>query len=71
MIFYIKLSSSNKNKDTEKAMLSIIYEIEKQINENNTLPSALKYFPEEGLIKHTDKFISTEFLGYEFFKRSF
>lgn len=69
--FYIKLSSNNKDEETKKSMLSIVHEIEKQITAKNTFPGTLKFFPEDGLTKHTDKFIATDFLGYEFLKEVF
>jgi hypothetical protein len=66
--YYIKLSTLQKGKEAQDALLLIAGQIEKSLNRTNSLPAVLKYFPADSKVTNSEKFISQNFLGYGFLK---
>jgi len=66
--YYIKLSTLQKGKEAQDALLFIAGQIGKSLNRTNSFPTVLKYFPEGSKIVNSEKYISQNFLGYGFLK---
>jgi len=69
--YYVKLMSSGPT-ETDKATLMIIAtEISNTIGNTENWPLAINYFPPEGKVPNTERYIAKNFLGYSFFHSAF
>jgi len=69
--FYIKIYCSGCGENAYETVKTFALEVEKRIKDKGSLPETLKYFPEEGLIKNSEKFFPKNFLGIDFLKNGF
>ncbi|MGQ9673954.1 MAG: DUF6599 family protein [Candidatus Aminicenantales bacterium] len=63
---YIKLLSFDGGEEEEAILQLFARKIEAAGGERGALPSVLRYFPREGLVANSEKFIHRNFLGYHF-----
>lgn len=63
---YIKLLSFDGGEEEEAILQLFARKIEAAGAERGALPSVLRYFPREGLVANSEKFIRRNFLGYYF-----
>ncbi len=64
---YVKLLCFDCGEEAGQRLEFFAREVEKQAKEKGGLPEPLNYFPKEGLIANSEKFILRHFLGYSFF----
>ncbi len=69
--FYIKIYCSECGENAPETVKSFAMEVEKRITDKGSLPEPLKYFPEEGLVKNSERFFPNNFLGIDFLKNGF
>ncbi len=69
--FYIKIFCSECGEKALMILLSFAKEIVERVKDKGELPEVLKYFPEKGLIKNSEKFFPYNFLGIDFLKNGF
>jgi hypothetical protein len=63
---YIKLLCFDCGEEAGQKLGLFAREVEKQVKEKGSLPEPLKYFPREGLVANSEKFILHNFLGFSF-----
>ncbi len=63
---YVKLLCFDCGEETDEWLKSFSREIVSRVAEVDEFPSALQFFPAEGLVRNSEKFILRNFLGYEF-----
>jgi len=64
--YYIKLLCFDCGEGSDDVLKSFSQEIVAKIKDKALLPPLLQSFPQEGLIKNSEKFILRNFLGYSF-----
>jgi hypothetical protein len=64
--YYVKISGYSTGADDERIMLAFGRKMEGMLGGKAPLPKILSSFPQEGLKKNTEKFVSKEFLGYSY-----
>jgi hypothetical protein len=64
--FYIKLLCFNCGEESDEVLKSFSGMIVKGVKKRGQLPPLLSYFPKEGLISNSERFILRNFLGYDF-----
>lgn len=69
--YYIKILCSGCREKGQSFLLSIANSILEKVKDKGNLPNALKYFPEKGLRKNSEKFFPNNFLGIDFLKNGF
>lgn len=67
--YYVQLSTNEKSLYNELEILA--RKIAKNIDAQKTLPEEIDLFPEEGKIKHSERFISNDYLGYSYMHSAF
>jgi len=65
--YYVKLLCFDCEDQSDNFLYLFSREIVKRVRQKGRFPSLLEFFPEEGLIPNTEKFILRNFLGYDFF----
>ncbi|MDH7511783.1 MAG: hypothetical protein QHH14_02425 [Clostridiales bacterium] len=63
---YVKLLCFDCGEEARQRLELFAREVENQAKEKGGLPEALKYFPKEGLVANSEKFILRNFLGFSF-----
>lgn len=63
---YVKLLCFDCGEQAGQSLGLFAREVEKQAKEKGSLPEPLKFFPGEGLIANSEKFILRNFLGFSF-----
>jgi hypothetical protein len=63
---YVKLLCYDCGEQAGQRLKLFAREVEKQAQEKGSLPEPLKYFPGQGLIANSEKFILRNFLGFSF-----
>lgn len=63
---YVKLLCFDCGEEAGQRLELFARQVEKQAKEKGSLPEPLKYFPGEGLIANSEKFILRNFLGFSF-----
>ncbi len=63
---YVKLLCFDCGEQTGQRLEIFAREVEKQAKEKGGLPEPLKYFPKEGLVANSEKFVLRNFLGFSF-----
>lgn len=67
--YYVQITSNSKSlKGTVEKLAGLI---NKKLDQNNRLPSELDLFPEKGKDSFSEKYISNNFLGYNFLHSAF
>jgi hypothetical protein len=69
--YYVKISSYNTGVEDREILVTFAKRVAEGLGEKGSLPSILSSFPEEGKKKHSEKFISKNFLGYPFLHSAF
>lgn len=69
--YYIKILCSGCREEGQSFLLSIANSILEKVKDKGNLPNTLKYFPEKGLRKNSEKFFPNNFLGIDFLKNGF
>jgi len=64
--YYIKLLCFDSGEDSADFLKLFSQEIVKRVKDKGTLPSALAFFPKQGLVRNSEKFILRNFMGYSF-----
>jgi Family of unknown function (DUF6599) len=68
---YVKINSYNAGADDQEVLQALAKKIEENLNERGGLPALLSFFPAEGKLKNSEKFIARNFLGYSFLHSAF
>ena len=66
--FYVKMMASEENEAINETMKTIAGEFSKKIAPEAAYPAAFAFFPKEGLIPHTESYITQNYIGHEFLK---
>ncbi len=69
--FYVKIMSVGSRNAGEEILRLIAEEIVKKINQNNSWPVEISFFPEEGKVFMSDGYVAKNFLGYGFLQSAF
>ena len=69
--YYVKISGYSTGAEDERIMLAFGRKMEGILGGKSALPKILSSFPQEGMKKNTEKFISKDFLGYSYFHSGF
>lgn len=64
--YYIKLLCFDSGEDSADSLKLFSQEVVKRVKDKGTLPSALAFFPKQGLVRNSEKFILRNFMGYSF-----
>ncbi|MDR2652215.1 MAG: hypothetical protein LBC68_07875 [Prevotellaceae bacterium] len=65
---YVKMSSNNKSEAITKIFKKIAKGLAAKIDANASYPIIFKSFPKNGLISHTQAYITKNYIGHEFLK---
>lgn len=69
--YYIKILCSGCGEEGQSFLLSIANSILEKLKDKGSLPEVLKFFPEKGLRKNSEKFFPSNFLGIDFLRNGF
>jgi hypothetical protein len=64
--YYIKLLCFDSGEDSADFLKLFSQEVVKRIKDTGTFPPALAFFPKQGLVRNSEKFILRNFMGYSF-----
>lgn len=64
--YYIKLLCFDCDADSEDILKRFSQEIAEKVKDKRHLPAVVGFFPENGLVKNSERFILRNFLGYRF-----
>ena len=64
--YYIKLLCFDSGEDSAGFLKLFSQEVVKRVKDKGTLPPALAFFPKQGLVRNSEKFILRNFMGYSF-----
>jgi len=64
--YYVKLLCFDSGEDSADFLKLFSQEVVKRVKDKGTLPPALAFFPKQGLIRNSEKFILRNFMGYSF-----
>ncbi len=64
--YYVKLLCFDSGEDSADFLKLFSQEVVKRVKDKGTLPSALAFFPKQGLVRNSEKFILRNFMGYSF-----
>ncbi len=67
--YYVQITGNSAENRDEIGQLAKL--INDHLKQNNQLPPELGFFPEEGKIPYSEKYIATSFLGYDFLRSAF
>jgi hypothetical protein len=65
---YVKMSASGEGEAITKIFKEIAQYLAEKIDASPSYPVLLRSFPEEGLIPHTQAYITSNYIGHEFLK---
>jgi hypothetical protein len=68
---YVKMSASNEGEEINAAMKEIAQGLAEKIDPNAGYPTIFNVFPKEGLIPHTEAYITQNYIGHEFLKPAY
>ncbi len=69
--YYVKLLCFDSGEDSADFLKLFSQEVVKRVKDKGTLPSALAFFPKQGLVRNSEKFILRNFMGYSFLHSGF
>lgn len=69
--YYVKMQSGSDKSFVIKALIDLAKVLAQSLEGDNSFPKIIKYFPDEGKIANSEKFIAVNFLGHEFFDDGF
>ena len=64
--YYVKISGYGTGAEDERTMLAFGRKMDQILDGKSALPEILSSFPQEGMKKNTEKFVSKNFLGYSY-----
>ncbi|MQY61479.1 hypothetical protein GH153_06565 [bacterium] len=64
--YYVKLLCFDSGEDSAGFLKLFSQEVVKRVKDKGTLPPALAFFPKQGLVRNSEKFILRNFMGYSF-----
>jgi len=64
--YYVKLLCFDSGEDSADFLKLFSQEVVKRVKDKGTLPPALAFFPKQGLVRNSEKFILRNFMGYSF-----
>ncbi len=64
--YYVKLLCFDSGEDSADFLKLFSQEVVKRVKDKGTLPPALAFFPKQGLVRNSEKFILRNFMGYGF-----
>jgi hypothetical protein len=68
---YVKMSANAKSETVTNAFKEIAGGLAAKIDTNASYPDIFKLFPEDGLIHHTQAYITQNYIGHEFLKPAY
>lgn len=68
---YVKMMANNETEEIRQAMLEIAQGFSVKIEADAAYPKLFAAFPQEGLIPHTQAYISKNYIGHEFLKPAY
>jgi len=69
--YYVKLSGFDTTASVQKSLNDLAFAIDNNIPAEKVMPKFISYFPQENIIKNSEKFIANSFLGHEFLKNGY
>jgi len=69
--YYIKLLCFDSGPNSDRFLKLFSQEVEKRVKEKGGFPRLLKFFPQEGLVPNSEKFVLRNFLGYKFLSHGY
>lgn len=69
--YYVKLLCYNGEEETPSYLKLFAREIEGKIKDKASLPEIFRYFPAEGRVKNSEKFIKKNFMGFDFLQNGY
>ncbi len=68
---YVKIYCSDCGKEATETIKTFAMGIVEKVKDKGKLPEVLRYFPEKGRVKNSEKFFPKNFLGIDFLKNGF
>ncbi len=68
--YYIKMTTHAKGADAQKALETIATRISAGLAKKNSMPELFSFFPEEAIMKNSEKYVSQNFMGHSFLKNA-
>jgi hypothetical protein len=68
---YVKMSANNKSEEITKIFKEIAKGLAVKIDANASYPEIFDSFPKDGLIPHTQAYITKNYIGHEFLKPAY
>ncbi len=69
--YYVKLLCFEAKEEVEDNLKTFAHRIIEKVEEKGKLPSLLSFFPQEGRVANSEKFVLKNFLGYAFLKNGY
>jgi hypothetical protein len=69
--YYVKMTGYKIESGGQEVLFTFAKKVLENLEEKGTLPVLLNYFPQDGKIKNSEKFIAKHFLGYSFLHSAF
>jgi len=69
--YYVKLSSFGLDDKDGSFLKGVAQEVARLLDSEGTLPAPLSWFPEEGKVEHSERYINRDFLGHGFLSDAF
>lgn len=69
--FYIKLICYNGNDQTADYLKQFAAQVEARIKDKAALPEVFRYFPAEGRVRNSEKYIKRNFMGFDFLQNGY
>jgi hypothetical protein len=69
--FYVKIVATSESSRSYPSLEQLARAVEKQISGGNSFPRAFSFFPMEGKIARSEKYIAKDVLGQDFLKKAF
>ncbi len=64
--YYIKLLCFDSGEEAANFLKLFAQDVVKRVKDKGSLPSALAFFPKQGIVRNSEKFILRNFMGYSF-----
>jgi hypothetical protein len=68
---YVKINSTSLKEKNKEILLTFAEKLASNLHTNKSLPPVLDFFPRKNKKEHSEKFIPSDFLGYEFLHYAF
>jgi len=63
---YVKMTTSDETDEMQQALLNIATQFSQKIDPSAAYPALFSVFPKEGLIAHSQSYITKNYIGHEF-----